>query len=146
MQLHKGMENWKRRSAIYMERHRPLSIPIKEDLLYLGTGAAPHKPTKPGLPPRPGFLYGSLRPLVSQKHLMRLSPLCPTRFNQVDSASSNNKVLFVQPQKEHFTRFLLGVRGSCGKGDMVLSRCDIATHPRCKGPGDCRLLLQPVRN
>src|ERR1700733_6023570 len=132
-----------------MERHRPLSIPIKEDLLYSRHWAAPHKPTKPGLPPRPGFLYGLLRPLVSQKHLMRLSPLCPTRFNQADSASSNNKVLFVQPvclQKEHFTRFLLGVRGSRGKGDMVPSRCDNATHPRCKGPGDCRLLLQPVRN
>jgi hypothetical protein len=126
-----------------MERHRPRSIPIKEDLLYSRHWATLHRPT------RPGFLYGLLGPLVSQKHLMRLSPLCPTRFNQVDSASSNSKVLLVQPaylQKEHFTRFLLGVRGSCGKGDMVLSRCDNATHPRCKGPGDCRLLLQPVRN
>ena len=41
-----------------MERHRPRSIPIKEDLLYSRHWAAPHKPTKPGLPPRPGFLYG----------------------------------------------------------------------------------------
>jgi hypothetical protein len=41
-----------------MERHRPRSIPIKEDLLYSRHWAAPHRPT-----PQARLLYGLLGPL-----------------------------------------------------------------------------------